>query len=600
MLYPEKLKDNEYVALFFMKTDKDGNVVIGKDGKKVEFHKYAKNFEEYQDYIDKFRYNFHAYNALATVKVGSDGEPHRREGNMRQQRVLFIDFDKKDYPNLKDAYDFTKMIRKKLPNVFLHAYYDSGHGYHYYIIIPPTCKIREISEFNKEICALVGADTNACKVTQVARIPCTFNRKNPDENGKFPMVKEIDHYRKHPQQIARFHPLNIENLKRTVSNAKKLFTTENIPEIPFTEWKYNTGGFDIQQYSCLCTEKVFHEGADEHERNTWLGRIIVWLTRQKYPDYKIGQMCQEWNTRCRPPKSIAETQDEINGWYKWFEEHGIEKIGGCWWNIEDERKREIVHRQCDKYHCKQAMNPYESMSMSIDVGVKMNQKVLTDGKLSVKGKYIMSGYEYLILTVLDKYMPKTGRTPFTVKDLKYRMQYKKHGKWQLCMDISTLKKTLEDLENHKCIKVTDPTPTQCKKKNPTFDDKVIKLARGLKDIDMDKYIVFYYSVARAFICHQITQNEYKVYLCILNNYKNGKSCTLEKMNIILNMEERNILRAIQSLELASLLRVDRLPPNDKGKKYNMYYPIDTDRWDKDTDTELDSDTVSGLNITLIA
>lgn len=263
MLYPEKLKDNEFVALFFMKTDKNGNVVIGKDGKKVEFHKFAKNFEEYQDYIDRYRYNFHAYNALATVKVGSDGDPHRREGNMRQQRVLFIDFDKKDYPNLKDAHDFTKMIKKKLPNVFLHAYYDSGHGYHYYIIIPPTCKIREISEFNKEICALVGADTNACKVTQVARIPCTFNRKNPDEKGRFPMVKEIDHYRKHPQQITRFHPLNIENLKRTVNNAKKHFTTENIPELPFTEWKYDTGGFDIKQYSCLCTEKVFHEGADD-------------------------------------------------------------------------------------------------------------------------------------------------------------------------------------------------------------------------------------------------------------------------------------------------------------------------------------------------
>ena len=436
MLYPEKLKDNEYVALFFMKTDKDGNVLIGKDGKKVEFHKYAKNFEEYQDYIDRFRYNFHVYNALATVKVGSDGEPHRREANMRQQRVLFIDFDKKDHPNLKDAHDFTKMIRKKLPNVFLHAYYDSGHGYHYYIIIPPTCKIREISEFNKEICALVGADTNACKVTQISRIPCTFNRKNPDENGKFPMVREIDHYRKHPQQIVKFHPLNIDNLKRTVVNAKKLFTTENIPKLPFVEWKYDTDGFDVKQYSCLCTEKVFHEGADEHERNTWLGRIIVWLKRQKYADYKIEQMCQEWNTRCRPPKSIAETQDEIKGWYEWFEKNGIEKIGGCWWNIEDERKREIIHRQCDKYHCKQDVDPYESMSISTDVGVKMSQKVLTDGKLCMKGKYIMSGYEYLILTVLDKYMPRTGRTPFTVKDLKYRMQYKKHGKWQLCMDIS--------------------------------------------------------------------------------------------------------------------------------------------------------------------
>lgn len=415
------------------------------------------------------------------------------------------------------------------------------------------------------------------------------------------MVKEIDHYRKHPQQVARFHPLNIENLKRTVNNAKKLFTTENIPELPFTEWKYDTGGFDIKQYSCLCTEKVFHEGADEHERNTWLGRIIVWLTRQKYPAYKIEQMCHEWNTRCRPPKSIAETQDEIKGWYEWFEkpECSMEKIGGCWWNIEDKRKSEMVCKQCDKFHCKQAANPYESMSISADVGVKINQKVLTDSKLSIKSKNSMSGYEYLILTVLDKYMPTASRAPFTVKDLKYRMQYKKHGKWQLCMDISTLKSTLEDLEKHKCIKVTDPTPTQCKKKNLTFDDKVIKLTRGLKDIDKEKYIVFYYSVARAFICHQITQNEYKIYLCILNNFKNGKSCTLEKMNMTLDMEKGHILKGIVSLEKASLLKVDRIPPNDKGKKHNMYYPVDTDRWDDVTDIELD-DMVSGLNLTLIA
>lgn len=52
MLYPEKLKDNEYVALFFMKTDKNGNVVIGRDGKKDEFHKYVKSFDEYKYYLN--------------------------------------------------------------------------------------------------------------------------------------------------------------------------------------------------------------------------------------------------------------------------------------------------------------------------------------------------------------------------------------------------------------------------------------------------------------------------------------------------------------------------------------------------------------------
>jgi predicted transcriptional regulator len=167
-------------------------------------------------------------------------------------------------------------------------------------------------------------------------------------------------------------------------------------------------------------------------------------------------------------------------------------------------------------------------------------------------------------------------------------------------DVSTLKKTLEDLEKHKCIKVSDPTSTQCRKKNPTYDDKIIKLSKGLKDIDLKKFLVFYYSVARAFICHQITQNEYKVYLCILNNYKNGKSCTLEKISKALDMEKGHILRAIKNLEIASLLKVDRLPPNDMGKKHNMYYPKDTDRWDDVTDIELDDNMVSGLNISLIA
>lgn len=37
MLYPEQLKENEYIALFFMKTDKNGNVVINENNKKQNF-----------------------------------------------------------------------------------------------------------------------------------------------------------------------------------------------------------------------------------------------------------------------------------------------------------------------------------------------------------------------------------------------------------------------------------------------------------------------------------------------------------------------------------------------------------------------------------
>lgn len=596
MLYPAKLLDNEFIKIHMSKVD--------KDGKKIEFDRWAHNFDEYVEIVKKYRNNWNVYNELATVKRNpNESKMNGKESNLFRRQVLYIDFDKKDYPHLgDDVYKFSKLIKDKLPDVFIHAFYNSGGGFHFYISVKRTKHQRDITNLNKDIVNLVGADSNACKVTQIARIPTTFNRKlqYQTDNKKFPLVIEIDHYQNHPRQIANFHPLDLDNLKRTVRNAKKQFTTEDLKELPFREWQYDNGGLDIKQYGCLCTEKVFHEGADEHERNTWLGRIIVWLTRERYPDYKIVEKCQEWNTRCRPPKSIDATQKEIDGWYKWFEEHGMSKIGGCWWSIDDDpRVRNIVCKQCDKFFCKQALDNYASLSISEDIGVKMNQKVLTDGKLSSKGKNTMSGYEYLILTILDKYMPKTGRIPFTVKNLKYRMQWKKSGKWQLCMDISTLKRTLEDLEKHKCIKLSDPTATQCKKKNPSYDDKVIKLTRGLKDMETKGYVEFYYSVARAFICHQITQNEYKVYLCILNNLKNHNSCTLEKMNIILNMGENNILRAIQSLEKASLLRVDHVFSNEKGKKHNMYYPIDTDMWNNDTDIDLDENAVE-WRIKLIA
>ena len=215
----------------------------------------------------------------------------------------------------------------------------------------------------------------------------------------------------------------------------------------------------------------------------------------------------------------------------------------------------------------------------------MNQKVLTDGKLSNKGKNKMSGYEYLILTVLDKYMPKTGRCCLTIRDLQYRMQYKKSGKWKLCMDISTFKNTLEALEEHKCITLSDPKRRMAG--TVSYDDKIIKLTRSLKDMESKGYIEFFYSVARAFICHQITQREYKVYLCILNNLKNHTSCTLDKMNQTLNIGERNIIGAIQNLEKAALLRVEHVYSSETGNKHNMYYPIDTDMWDGETSIELE-------------
>lgn len=121
----------------------------------------------------------------------------------------------------------------------------------------------------------------------------------------------------------------------------------------------------------------------------------------------------------------------------------------------------------------------------------------------------MSGYEYLIMTILYKYIKDGSRVPFTIKELKLRMQFKKSGKWQLCMDIKTFKDTLDSLVKHHCIELLEPAKGQ---KN-VFDNTRIKMKRGLKNFN-DKYIEFYYSTARAFISKQITQNDLRCFFAL--------------------------------------------------------------------------------------
>lgn len=161
-----------------------------------------------------------------------------------------------------------------------------------------------------------------------------------------------------------------------------------------------------------------------------------------------------------------------------------------------------------------------------------------------------------------------------------KMQWKKGGKWQLCMDIKTFKNTLNKLVEHHCIELVEPTPEQCRKKKATYDDTRIKIKRGLKELN-DRYIEFYYSAARAFISKQITQNEFKVFLCIVNNIKDGKSCTMEDLDKILCIGKSHIVEAIKNLETAQCIDVVQYR-SDKGKWYNLYSQKHTDKYNDET------------------
>ncbi|MCC3399204.1 hypothetical protein D4759_29645 [Clostridiales bacterium AHG0011] len=122
-------------------------------------------------------------------------------------------------------------------------------------------------------------------------------------------------------------------------------------------------------------------------------------------------------------------------------------------------------------------------------------------------------------------------------------------------------------------------------------DRIIIWRLRLKELD-DRYIEFYYSVARAVISKQITQNEFKVFLCIVNNKKEGKSCTMENLDKILCIGRTHIWDAIQNLQKAQCIEVVQYR-SDKGKWYNLYNQTHTNKYD---DVTFNDDVNNGMDI----
>lgn len=177
MLYPEKLKDDEWIRLVGIRKDETGSP-------ESTLVKFIKTYEEYEEFVFKYRYTYDLYNQIATNKGNENGNAR----SQRCRKVLYMDFDQKDYPNITDAEQFTELIKSKIPKLFLIACVNSGHGYHFYISIKQSCKIAEITKLNKELVEILGADPKAALSTQIARIPCSYNHKC--ENGIHDYLEE--------------------------------------------------------------------------------------------------------------------------------------------------------------------------------------------------------------------------------------------------------------------------------------------------------------------------------------------------------------------------------------------------------------------------
>ena len=97
-----KLKADEYVRIKAIKQREHDTPLIKTW--------YIKSVAELEDIIKKYKFNYNLYIGLCTTK----GQ-HETAEHMMSRKVLFLDFDKKDYPQFNGVQDFTAHIKRILP-----------------------------------------------------------------------------------------------------------------------------------------------------------------------------------------------------------------------------------------------------------------------------------------------------------------------------------------------------------------------------------------------------------------------------------------------------------------------------------------------------
>lgn len=581
MLYPEKLKDNEYIRMIALRRNKDGEV--GKDEGDREVW-YVKSFKAFQKFINDYRETHDVYNQIATNYGKKDGTIT----SQRMRKVIYLDFDGKDYPDMKDARDCTQMIKEKIPKLFLHACINSGHGYHYYVSINPTCKIKEVVEINKTLVAILGADIKAASPTQISRPPCTYNHKldngtyDYENKEKWSFVKVIDNRYRVGNQFKAFKLPYLSKLINYYNNEQ-----ENIKILEKQKWNYES----LNEYPCyLCVRKMLNEGADKGQRNFWHGRIVNMLKAEHCLDSKIYSVCQEYNLKCRPPKSKKIIEDDT----KRFLEEDKYKLLGCYESFKkDDPKRKFVEDQCDKVYCGTYHNGAK-ISIVEGQAAMLNKKLLTK-----KSFRETKGHEFLIITLLEVYKESFGRRGFRVRNLQ-ELLYSSIKK-RYCIGERRLWELLESLKERNYIEITPD-----KKKPDDFRECHLKMARRFRGFHQE-YIKFYFSVANALIDRKISQIDYIVYIALVNNLDNGKKATYEELADTLGLDEltpNEIGKHIRKLSKERCLVVVK-QYSDKGYEWNKYkfvnpYEIDdinnTDNINLDNNIGIDNNGIDNIDV----
>lgn len=499
-----ELAEDEYIRLVGIKAD-------------GTFTHYHKTVEAVKADITKYRQVYNLFLGIAT----SRGESGKVE-NMRTRKAVMLDFDKKDFPEFKTAQDFTAHIKAIIPELYIHAIVDTGHGYHCYIAVTRTADNERVTAVNKALAEILRADTKATLPTQLVRIPTTYNLKKLDDRKCVNIVTNA--LERSPQT---FKAYKLEQLERFVQRLQQNEANQ-ADSTPLPKGSYNK----ISSYHCIGA--MLAEGAKQGERNFCLGRITKYLqTIKGETKQKALETVLEWNRRCDPPKAAEIVKADFERYWT-----GDYKLLGC--NLEDENHQRILNRYCDKHDCmtifeKTEDSDVESVEMFFDNNILRNRVIKT-----------LTGYHLLILSVMN-FVGKPLKRKELVKWLTGRRTKK------CCMSDKSLSKYLPDLVEKKYVIYDD------------FHDTYEVNTKSYKPT----YTRYSYGASLQFINKLISPCEYMVYLCLVRNLQQNKNVTYETLASDLGKDEGNIPKYIKGLHEAGLINVNK-SYNDKGVLYNTY------------------------------
>ncbi|MBQ3161830.1 MAG: hypothetical protein IJC04_06855 [Oscillospiraceae bacterium] len=500
------LEDNEFVRI----------VAIKAENEDISLQKFFKHKSEIEEFIKKYKYNYHIYIGLATTK-GQSGEA----SHMYKRKVLMLDFDRKDYPEYTDVTDFSTHIKSRIKTLFNHMIVDTGHGYHYYIATKRYKNNERMTTVNHELGEILGADLKATLITQIARIPTSINLKNKENQKVVAIV--ANNFESNPE---RFKPYNLLKIEALIEQKKynKVFW-EQVQRIPPSEF--------TTESSYYCIEAMIAEGVREGERNFALGRITNYLRDIKaYTEYNALRKVHEWNLRCQPPKPPEIVEQDFKAYW-----NGKYKLLGC--TVPNERDQQTINRFCDRTLCRTVEKQTGN--------VKSEELMMDNNQLKDKVIQKLNGYHYMIISVLD----------FNSKGLSRKRLVEKLTNTttkKCCITRDTLTKYLNDLLERNYITYNDTKKIYLK-------TEIANYGAG--------YTRYSYFATLCLINKLINKQEYLVYLCLARNLQLNRDVTYATLAKDLKMDEGNISRYIQRLNKAGIIAIER-NTNLNGRTYNVY------------------------------